>query len=292
VCSLANTLLKVKNARFGSVDRESTALVRPASSAERRVAGLLSKDAVLRELDKRTRGSARVAVIVLTDERKAEAKRRFSTPLVFAVHEAKGLEYDTVILYDIVSTERAAYLELAAGVTQADLDAEEIVYARAKDKSDKSLEVYKFFVNALYVALTRAVETVYIVETDTTHPLLGLLRVTFSEDVSAFTPKASSLEDWQREARKLELQGKQEQADSIRNTILRATPVPWPVLDDAGFEAMHAKVFAPGSIFNKAKQQLHEFATFHELSPLALAVEGRAGYRAPRRYADLIDGVK
>src|SRR5690606_12890517 len=114
---------------------------------EGRVAGLVKKDAVLRSLDSQTRSSARVAVIVLSDEQKAEARRRFSTPLVFSVHEAKGLEYDTVILYDIVSSERAAYRELTSGVTHADIDTAVLAYARAKDKTDKSLEAYKFYVN-------------------------------------------------------------------------------------------------------------------------------------------------
>ena len=40
---------------------------------------------------------------------------------------------------------------VAAGVSAADLDAD-LSYVRAKDKADKSLEIYKFFVNSLYVA--------------------------------------------------------------------------------------------------------------------------------------------
>jgi hypothetical protein len=285
VCAVANRLLKVKNARFGSVDRESTALVRPASGLEGRACGLVKKDGVLRELDKKMRGSANVAVIVLSEERKAEARQRFSTPLVFSVHEAKGLEYDAVVLYDLVSSERAAYADVAAGITRADVDVGELAYARARDKSDKSLEVYKFFVNALYVALTRAVETVYVVESDAAHPLLGLLGLTFSEDLSAFSARASSLEEWQKEARRLELQGKQEQADAIRRTILQHAPVPWAVLDDGGFEQVHQKVFAPGSVFSKAKQQLYDFAAFHELRVLATAVERCAAYRPVKGYA-------
>lgn len=281
VCALANTLLKIKNARFGSVDKESTSLVRPVAEIEGRVAGLVKKDAVLRSLDAQTRTSARVAVIVLSDEQKAEAKRRFSTPLVFSVHEAKGLEYDTVILFDIVSSERAAYRELTAGVSQADIDADVLAYARAKDKSDKSLEAYKFFVNALYVAVTRAVETVYIVESDDAHPLFGLLRITFSEDVSAFNAKASTVEEWQKEARKLELQGKTEQAEAIRRTILRLTPVPWTVLHGAELDDTIAKALAPRSVFNKAKRVLHELGAFHELAPITRAVETRGDYRPP-----------
>ncbi|MCL2726447.1 MAG: hypothetical protein FWD69_18665, partial [Polyangiaceae bacterium] len=240
---------------------------------------------VLRELDKRMRGSARVAVIVLSDDQKAEAKKKFSTPLVFSVHEAKGLEYESVVLYDIVSTERNAYREIASGVSQADIDVDELEYARTKDKQDKSLEIYKFFVNALYVAITRAVETVYIVESDANHPLLGLLPIAFSEDVSAFTAKVSSLEDWQKEARKLELQGKEEQAQAIRQQILCTIPVPWPVLDDAGFEDTYAKAFAPNSVFNKAKQRLYEFAAFHGLPLLGHAIERYAKYHPQQSFA-------
>ena len=281
VCEVANGLLKVKNARFGSIDRESTALVRAASSSQGRVVGLLKKDAVLRELNQRTRGSAKVAVIVLTEDQKAEARQRFSTPLVFSVHEAKGLEYESVILYDLVSAERARFREIADGVEAKSLDAEELVYARARDKGDKSLEVYKFFVNALYVALTRAVETVYLVESDASHPLLGLLRIVCGEDVSHVGSKASSLEEWQREARNLELQGKQEQADAIRRTILRATPVPWPVLDAAGFRQAHERALAPRSVYGKAKQHLFEFAAFHELGSIVTSLTTKAAYRPP-----------
>jgi hypothetical protein len=281
VCQIANRLLKVKNARFGSIDRESTALVRAASGHEGRVVGLPRKDGVLQELNRRTKGSAKVAVIVLSEEQKAEARKRFATPLVFSVHEAKGLEYESVILYEIVSTERGPFREIADGVLAADLDREELIYARARDKGDKSLEVYKFFVNALYVALTRAVETVYVVESDTSHPLLGLLRIVWSEDLSLVSTSASSLEEWQKEARKLELQGKQEQADAIRKDILRVAPVPWPLLDRPGFRQAYERSFAPGSVFGKAKQHLYEFAAFHELTTLCRSLGG-VGHQAPR----------
>jgi hypothetical protein len=282
ICEIANALLKIKNARFGSVDRESTALVRAASPSPGKIVGLRKKEPVLRELDKRTRGSAMVAVIVLSDAQKAEARQRFSTPLVFSVAEAKGLEYDAVILYDLISSERARFREITEGITRQALDVESLVYSRAKDKGDKSLEVYKFFVNSLYVALTRAVETVYLVESDSDHPLLGLLDVLCGEDVTMVSARASSLEDWQKEARRLDLQGKQEQADAIRKNILRVAPVPWPVLDRAGFRQTHIRAFAPGSVYNKAKQHLFEFAAFHELVSLCVALQGQPAYRPPR----------
>ncbi len=282
VSDIANALLKIKNARFGSVDRESTVLVQSASANAGKVVGLVKKEPVLRELNQRTRGSALVAVIVLTDAQKAEARQRFSTPLVFSVAEAKGLEYDAVILYDLISSERTRFREISEGITRQALDVQSLVYARAKDKADKSLEVYKFFVNSLYVALTRAVDIVYLVESDSEHPLLGLLGVVCGEDVTMVSAQASSLSDWQKEARRLELQGKQEQADAIRKHILRAAPVPWPVLDRAGFRQTHERAFAPRSVYNKAKQHLFEFAAFHELVSLCVALQGNPAYRPAR----------
>lgn len=284
VCDVANLLLKLKNARFGSIDRESTALVRPASESAGRLIGLTKKDAVLRELNQRTKGSARVAVIVMNDDKKAEARQRFSTPLVFSVHEAKGLEYDAVILYDLVSCERARFAEIAEGVSPEALAADELEYARARDKDDKSLEVYKFFINALYVALTRAVETVYVVEADAGHVMLARLGIVCGEDLSGVQAKTSSLEDWQKEASRLEAQGKQEQADAIRKGILKTTPVPWPVLDRAGFRQAKERVFDPGSIHAKAKQHLYEFGAFHGLQIVCQAIERKAGHRSPRSF--------
>ncbi|HVY46038.1 MAG TPA: UvrD-helicase domain-containing protein, partial [Minicystis sp.] len=112
VTALANALLKVKHARFGSVDRETNTLVRAATDVEGAVTGLPDDERVLADLDAKTRRSADVAVLVLRDEHKEAARRRFRTPLVFSVHEAKGLEYRSVVLYRFVSSERAAYREI------------------------------------------------------------------------------------------------------------------------------------------------------------------------------------
>ena len=106
---------------------------------------------------------------------KAAARAHFRTPLVFSVHEAKGLEYPNVILFNLVSGARAVYADLCRDVVAADLEGDELDYRRAKDKADKSLELNKFYVNALYVAMTRAMEGLAVVEFDVRHPLLGLL---------------------------------------------------------------------------------------------------------------------
>ncbi len=272
---VANQLLKIKHRRFGSIDRESNFLVQAVGGDAGQVALIPDREATKRELDQKIRQSTQFAVLVMRDEDKVEARRYFATPLLFSIHEAKGLEYENIVLYRFISDHRAEFAEIVEGVAAADLEVETLDYRRAKDKSDKSLEVYKFFVNALYVALTRAIRNVYVIESDSAHPLVGLLGLSVGPlDVAA---QKSTLEDWQKEARKLELQGKQEQAEAIRQTILKQAPVPWPVLSEEKLVELLHKVFreqVPGA---KMKQQLYEYATCHDEPQLAawLVAEAR-----------------
>src|SRR5207237_10632814 len=172
------------------------------------------------------------AVIVLRDEQKGDARRQRRTPRVVSIHEAKGLEYETVIVYRLLPAEQRRFAELCEGVEAQDLAGDRLEYRRAKDKSDRSLELYKFFVNALYVALTRAVGQVILVEDDVGHPLLELLGVARSESAASVQAEKSSAEEWQREAHRLEAQGKQEQAEAIREQVLKPRAVPWAVFQD------------------------------------------------------------
>ena len=280
---VANQLLKIKQRRFGSIDRESNFLVQAVGGEPGQVALLPDKDAGKRELDQKTRQSVDFAVLVMRDEDKAEARKHFATPLLFSIHEAKGLEYENIVLYRFVSDHRAEFSDIADGVSKADLAIDTLDYRRAKDKSDKSLEVYKFYVNALYVALTRAIKNIYVIESDTAHPLFALLDLNLGQlKVEA---RQATLEDWQKEARKLELQGKQEQAEAIRRTILKQTPVPWPVLDQARIGQLLIKVFreqVPGS---KMKQQLFEYAACYDEPQLAQWLLHEAKHEQARSFA-------
>lgn len=262
VTELANTLLKIKQARFGSIDRESNFLVQSTSAELGEVTLIQARDAAIKQIDAATRASARHAVIVLRDEDKASAKAQFKTPLVFSVHEAKGLEYPHVVLMGVVSGQRAAYAEVCDGVTAQDLQRSELDYRRAKDKSDKSLELYKFYVNALYVAMTRAVQSLTIVEADTGHPIFGLLGLQAGEARTAAT-QASTKEEWAQEARKLELQGKQEQAAAIRETFLQGKPVPWTPWCRALIEDLAPKALDPTHPSSKLRQTLFDYALWH-----------------------------
>ncbi|MBK5913244.1 ankyrin repeat domain-containing protein [Rhodocyclus purpureus] len=280
---VANQLLKIKQRRFGSIDRESNYLVQAVGGDAGAVSLVPDKDALKKDLDQKIRKSTQFAVLVMRDEDKAEARKHFSTPLLFSIHEAKGLEYENIVLYRFVSDYRAEFSEIVDGVAKSDLAVADLDYRRARDKSDKSLEVYKFFVNALYVALTRAIRNLYLIESDTQHPLFDLLDLSVGGQVKV-EAKQASIEDWQKEARKLELQGKQEQADAIRKGILKQTPVPWPVCDEARTEELLIKVFREQAPGNKHHQQLYDVATSHDLPALAslLAVHGK--FDAARRF--------
>lgn len=287
VTRIANTLLKIKHKRFGSIDRESNFLVDAVNPDPGAASLLPDSEATRRDLNAQTRRSTRFAVLVLRDEDKLEARKHFDTPLIFSVHEAKGLEYDSIVLYRFVSDHRAQFGEIAQGVSAADLGADELHYSRARDKSDKSLEVFKFYVNALYVALTRAVRNVYLIESDLDHPLLRLLDIARSAAPDRQPAQASSVEEWQREARKLALQGKQEQAEAIERMILKTAPVPWPVFDEPKLRDTLAKVFgerAPGA---KHKNQLYEYATCYDEYMLALRLAHEARFEPARGFVQL-----
>lgn len=190
---VANTLLKIKHKRFGSIDRESNFLVDAVAgeagtvaNAERQGRGEerpQPKDQRLHPV--RRAGDAR--------RRKAEAKKFFHTPLIFSIHEAKGLEYENIVLYRFLSDHRAEFADIAVGVSREDLIGDDLEYRRAKDKADKSLEVYKFYVNALYVALTRAIKNVYLIEADTRHPLLNLLDLKAGWSAGAHRPPSDRI---------------------------------------------------------------------------------------------------
>jgi len=284
VTALANTLLKIKQARFGSVDRESNFLVQSTSAEPGEVTLVQAREAAIRQLDAATRGSVQHAVIVLRDEDKAAAKAQFRTPLVFSVHEAKGLEYPHVLLLGLVSRQRAAYAEVCDGVTAADLQRDELEYRRARDKADKSLELYKFYVNALYVAMTRAVKTLTLVESDTGHPLFSLLGLTAGEARTGVGPP-STKEEWAQEARKLQLQGKEEQAQAIRDAFLQHKPVPWTPWSRALVEELLPKALDPKNPSAKPRQTLFDYAMWHGQHEWITAL-AKANFAAARQLMD------
>ena len=131
----------------------------------------------------------------MRDEDKAEARKYFSTPLLFSIHEARGWNMKT-LCFIALSPTTAPNLLKSPGVNPADLLAEQLDYRRAKTKRQIAGNL-QVFVNALYVALTRAIRNVYLIESDTQHPLFELLEVKADGPVKVEVGQAS-LEDWQK----------------------------------------------------------------------------------------------
>lgn len=263
VTDLSNKLLRIKQKRFGSIDRESTYLMNSLSENSGDILFIKDTDKVKRELNQKIRRSTKFAVLVMRDEEKAAVRRFFDTPLLFSIQEAKGLEYENVILLNFISGERSSFQEIIKGVNPEDLEGN-LEYMRARDKSDKSLEAYKFFVNSLYVAITRAVQRIYLIESDHGHSLLRMLGLQNARDQIPVEVKQSSREEWQAEARKLELQGRQEQADEIRRDILKTQSVPWGVYSPEQVIGLIDTVRDKKEISQKPKKTLFEYALFYD----------------------------
>lgn len=285
VTAIANRLLLIKNARFGSIDRESHYLVRPVSTNTGRVEFLQDSPAARRDIDEKTGRSARFAVLVMREEDKADARRVFRTPLVFSVQEAKGLEYENIILLNFVTSNTRAFDVLTEDVTPDDLQGD-FSYARARDKGDKSLEAYKFFVNALYVAITRAVRNLFILEQNPSHRLLSLLALGPSRAEAGLETQQSTMDEWKAEARRLEQQGKAEQVEAIRQNILHTQTVPWKVLTPENVGELAKVALAPAS-GDKPRRLLLDYAASYSVRPL-LTELSQLGFKA----ADRLDAAR
>ena len=279
VTELANRILRLKHARFGSIDRESNHLVKSVFERNGSILLLAAEPESVRELDEKTHDSAHFAVIVMHAHQKAAARRHFRTPLVFSIQEAKGLEYDNVILFDFVSGDEQRYREIASDVEVEHVRSGELRYARARDKADKSLEIFKFHINALYVAVTRAIANVYLVESTPRQRLFELLGIELFEGPLDLDRQESSLADWQREAQRLERQGREEQATEIRSRILGIQQTPWTPLTRDGIYELADRALGGGK---KTLLELFDYALLGR-DRSRLAELKKAGFRGARQ---------
>jgi SAM-dependent methyltransferase len=280
ITQLSNNLLKIKNARFGSIDKESTYLIDTVSGVEGELHFLPDRAEDKKQLNERTRRSARFAVLVMRKEDKAEVKKTFDTPLVFSVPEAKGLEYDNIILVNFVSEHEGAFREIVRDIGPEALEAEALTYGRAKDKENKELEAYKFYINSLYVAFTRAVRNLYLIESKRKHPLLELLGITQQKSAEeAVETQTSTNDEWLEEARRLEQQGKTEQAQEIRDRLRGVAH-----LSQEQVEALKAEVLEAGEPSKASIQQLFQYARDHFQPELVAAIADKTKYGPARDY--------
>lgn len=261
VTALANRLLKIKIHRFGSTDKESNYLVQSISKRQGEVFFLQNTEKIKAELNQKTMGSTNFAVIVMRNEDKPQARKIFKTPLLFSVHEVKGLEYKNIILVNFINDYEQEFREITKGIDPAEITDDLVIkYSRGKDKTDKSLEIYKFYINSLYVAITRAVENLYLLEPSPKHEVLKLLNLVQVQDKVGIKEQKSSLEDWKKEAHKLDLQGKTEQAEEIRKNIIKIQPTPWEPISEENLPKLKKEALNTDNYNKKAKDLLFDYA--------------------------------
>jgi hypothetical protein len=294
VTELSNKILMIKNLRFGSVDKESHFLLQGLSDSDGRVDFYRENTKLCQDLNKNTKKSIKWAIIVMGEEQKSLAKAHFQTPLIFSIHEAKGLEYENLIIFNMVSAFEREYRQIAEGVSSQEMmsylaDGRNTDFSRQKDKEDKSLEALKFYVNSAYVAVTRAVESIVWIESTRKHPFFDLLQVE-SKDVEVaqnISIQESSMEEWQLEAAKLAAQGKEEQANAIKNEYLKIIPPPWTVMDHDNYFPLQREALNKDVFNKKSKQKLYEFAHTYRLYNLFPRLEEARHARAKTPEKDI-----
>jgi len=217
VINISNRLLKIKQLRFGSIDKESNYLINKASSLEGSISYHKTNHKLYNSFNKSIQNSTEFAIIVFDEESKIKIKEKFSTPLIFTVSQSKGLEYKNVILVNFIEDNNKIFNEIISGINSNLLTTDELKYSRPKNKENHEIDQYKIYINSLYVAFTRAIENLYIIE-NRKHKLLDLLEVNESKN-KKIDVKISSKEEWIKEAQKLKEMGKEEQADAILNKI-------------------------------------------------------------------------
>ncbi|WP_264338206.1 ankyrin repeat domain-containing protein [Wolbachia endosymbiont (group A) of Cheilosia soror] len=235
VIELANRILHLKNYCFASEDKttvdEEEAFFMKSDTENTGNVGFIAKDKE-QEIAEKVPKSVIWAVLVLDDESKEDARKLFDTPLVFNIHEAKGLEFENVILYKFTSHE--AYnkiwnvacpdkgkkeIEDTIKEIRGSYDRKDVNTSRPKDKEDKSFEEHKFYMNALYVGVTRAIDNVYIVDDKKQCNLLKVIEPKEKGSVD-IKKEESSPKEWRDMALKLIDEGNIEQAKGIATKLL------------------------------------------------------------------------
>jgi hypothetical protein len=231
VIELANRILHLKNYCFTPEDKitanEKEAFFMKSDTGNTGNVSFIADDKK-GEVAKKVSQSINWAVLVLDSGSKEDARKLFSTPLVFNIHEAKGLEFENVILYKFMACK--AYngiwniikgkkkIEEAIGEVRTSYTNNDVNTSRNKNKEDKSFEEYKFYMNALYVGASRAIDSVYILDNAKKHDLLQVIKpeVSIGKDIKK---EESSSEAWKNKALELLDKANIEQAESIEKKL-------------------------------------------------------------------------
>jgi len=261
ITNISNNLLKIKQLRFGSIDKESNYLIETVSKRDGEIF-FWTNSKMEQELNEKRKDDVTFAVIVFDEESKQKAIDTFDTPLIFTVYEAKGLEYKNIILFNFVSNESKKFFDIVSSIEKPALE-KELKYSRPKDKTDRELDIYKIYINVLYVAFTRGVENLYIIEKDK-HKLWEILGVVESKQ-KQILQVVSKEDEWLKESKKLEEFGRVEQVKKIHKKLeVKSTniviPKKKPTKVKPGLNYYKKLIFEDNKITKSNKDKLFKLA--------------------------------
>lgn len=94
--------------------------------------------------------------------------------------------------------------------------------------------------------------------------------------------KQSSTEEWQAEAHRLEMQGRQEQADEIRRDILKTQSVPWDICKQERVVELLGRSCDLKDASQKPAKMLFEYGLFYDESQLIRTLSAHGFDKAKR----------
>jgi tetratricopeptide (TPR) repeat protein len=131
----------------------------------------------------------RCAILVLDEAESLSLSRLLDTTRVFHVRDAKGLEFDTVILWKLLQSENGLIDRFLRGAAGIERDAR-----------------FRHFLQYLYVAVTRARRNLAIFEGDKAHPFWnnarfrGRLEIETADALRRLFRDSASPDEWAKEA--------------------------------------------------------------------------------------------
>jgi len=176
-------------------------------------------------------------------------------------------------LVNFISDNAQIFSDIGKNIISSDLK-KVLKYSRPKDKEDRELDAYKIYINSLYVAFTRAIKNLYIVE-EKSHRILEILEVVESEKIEV-EAEESLKDDWIKEANRLKELGKVEQAKIIEKKELSTLEFYSKNIDDLKNIDNNKKI----KIFKLAKKE----GDINFIMKLA-----NNGFRSAKRYLNKIN---
>ncbi len=161
VQELSARVLKVKNHLIGGVTDSSEAIEGATCDDETRLGAIHWLNEVTQTIHDLCR-SVDCAIIIDSEEQRAEAESLFNTLLIFTVDQIKGLQFPVIVLFNPFM--KKIYREINKMIPD-DLADKSFNHNRPKSKEDKTYYDAATELNRLYTKITRASVSVHIMQT-------------------------------------------------------------------------------------------------------------------------------